>query len=161
MNEKLILDHLFFAEKLAKSHFRKTPPQVQLDELISAAYMGLVDAAKRYDGRNDFKIFARWRIVGEIKDYLRSLKWDRNTNKVASIPEGHDIIAEKEPESFDEVLDGFAKNIIAPIAKNIIRMYYGERMPIASIAQKVNLSGARVSQLLKENISVLRMAMSA
>jgi RNA polymerase sigma factor (sigma-70 family) len=160
-NEEFILNHMSFAEKIAKSQFRKTPPQVQLDELISAAYMGLVDASKRYDGKSNFEIFARWRIIGEIKDYLRSLKWDRNTNKLSSIPENYDFVAEKEPESFDDVLDDFAKNRISLVAKNIIRMYYGQCLPISQIATKTNLSSARISQLIKQNIETIRYALSA
>jgi DNA-directed RNA polymerase specialized sigma subunit len=58
-NQRLVLKHLPLAEKIAKSQFRKTPPQVQLDELISAAYMCLIDAATRYDEKRDFEPFAR------------------------------------------------------------------------------------------------------
>ncbi len=120
--------------------------------------MGLTDAASRYDGKSNFKSFARFRVIGEIKDYLRSLKWDRNTNTVASIPENYDVAAEKEPESFDEILDDLTKNRVSPLAKNILRMYYGERLPISQIAVKSNLSGARISQLLNQNVAAIRAA---
>lgn len=159
--QSLVLQHVAFAEKIAKSQFRRTPPQVQLDELQSAAYMGLVDAAGRYDGKSNFESFARFRIIGEIKDYLRSLKWDRNTNKLSSIPEGFDVVAEPEPESFDEILDDVAKNRISPLAKNILRMYYGQRLPISQIASQANLSDARISQLINQNVKTIRLAMSA
>lgn len=159
--QDLVLQHISFAEKIAKSQSRKMPPQVQLDELQSAAYMGLVDAAGRYDGKSDFKSFASFRIVGEIKDYLRSLKWDRNTNTLPSIPEGFDVAAEREPESFDEILDDLSKNRVSPLAKNILRMYYGERLPISQIAVKSNLSDARISQLITQNVENIRLAMSA
>jgi RNA polymerase sigma factor (sigma-70 family) len=155
--QNLVLKHMPFAEKIAKFQFKKVPPQVQLDELKSAAYMGLVDAAGRYDGKTDFELFARFRIVGEIKDYLRSLKWDRNTNTLFSIPEGFDVAAEREPESFDDILDELSKNRISPLAKNILRMYYGERLPIAQIVVRANLSDARISQ----NVENIRLAMSA
>lgn len=157
-NQKLVLKHLIFAEKIAKIQFRKTPPRVQLDELISAAYMGLVDATTRYNGQSDFESFARFRIIGEIKDYLRSLKWDRNTNNLFSIPEGYDVVAETEPESFDDILDDFTRNRISSLAKQILRMYYGECLSIAIIAEKVNLSGARISQLLNQNMTTIRAA---
>lgn len=160
-NQKLVLKHLIFAEKIAKIQFRKTPPRVQLDELISAAYMGLVDAATRYNGQSDFESFARFRIIGEMKDYLRSLKWDRNTNNLSSIPEGHDIVAETEPESFDDILDDLTRNRICPLAKQILRMYYGECLPISQIATKANLSDARISQLINQNVETIRIALSA
>jgi RNA polymerase sigma factor (sigma-70 family) len=159
--QSLVLKHIAFAEKIAKCQAKKTPPQVQYDELKSAAYMGLVDAATRYDGKSDFESFARFRIIGEVKDYLRSLKWDRNTNTVASIPEGYDVVAEPEPESFDDVLDEFAKNRISPLAKTILRDYYGERLSISQIATKANLSDARISQLINQNVETIRFALSA
>lgn len=157
-NQKIVIEHIPFAENIAKSHFRKTPPQVQLDELISAAYMGLIDAATRYDHKSDFKIFARFRIVGEIKDYLRSLKWGKDTNTLPSIPEGCEIATEQEPDSFDDVLDDFVKNRVSPLAKQILRMYYGERLPIAVIAKKLKFSDARISQLLNQNLNTIRLA---
>lgn len=159
--QSLVLKHISFAEKIAKFQVKKTPPQVQYDELKSAAYMGLVDAATRYDGKSDFEKFASFRIIGEIKDYLRSLKWDRNTNTVASIPEGYDVVAEAEPESFDDILDEFAKNRISPLAKTVLRDYYGERLSISQIAAKSNLSDARISQLINQNVQTIRLAMSA
>lgn len=160
-NQKLVLQFLPLAEKLAKSYFKKTPPQVQLDELISAAYMGLVDAATRYEEGKDFELFAKYRIIGEIKDYLRSLQWDRHNSKVGSLPDNFDVAAETEPENFDEVLDGVAGKKLSTIAKNIIRMYYGECLPIMQIAEKMNLSGARISQLIKENLTTLRTSAKA
>lgn len=159
--QSLVLQHMSFAEKIAKSHLKKTPPQVQYDELKSAAYMGLVDAVTRYDGKSNFEGFARFRIVGEIKDYLRSLKWDRNTNTLLSIPEGYDVATESEPESFDEILDDVAKNRVSSLAKSILRMYYGECLPISQIASKANLSDARISQLINQNVEIIRLAMSA
>ena len=157
-NQKLVIAHLNYAENLAKMHFRKTPPSVQLDELISAAYMGLVDAVRRYDNKSDFKIFARFRIVGEIQDYLRSLKWGKDTNTLSSIPEGCEVVDEKEPESFDDVLDDLAQNRVSPLAKQILRMYYGERLPISIIAKRLNYSDARISQLLNQNLNTIRLA---
>ena len=161
LTQELVLKHLSLAKKIAKSQFRRTPPQVQYDELESAAYMGLVDAATRYDGERDFVKYARFRMIGEIKDYLRSLRWDRNTNILHSIPEGLDVAGEQEPESFDEILEDFTENRVSVVAKQILRMYYGERLPISIIAEKMKLSDARISQLIKQNLETIRYALSA
>ncbi len=90
--QTLVLDHISFAEKIANNWFKKTPPQVQFDELKSAAYMGLCDAATRHDFKRDFKAFAAFRIVGEIKDYLRSLRWDKNV-RVELFRDGFEVAA--------------------------------------------------------------------
>lgn len=151
MTEKLILENISFAEKLAKFQFKKTPPQVQYDELKSAAYMGLVDAANRYDGRGNFKSFASFRILGEIKDYLRSLKWDKNTNILTSL--SVDVEEEADVDSFDEVLGDLVKNVFI---KKIFKMYFGENLTMTAIAKKLNLSSARISQIIKESLKQLR-----
>lgn len=49
-------------------------PMERMDEFISAGYLGLVEAAERYDQRsgNHFKTFAYWRIRGSIIDNIRA-----------------------------------------------------------------------------------------
>lgn len=147
----LVIDHMHFAEKIAVNYFSKTPPQVQLDELKSAAYMGLVDAADRFDGERDFKAFAAWRIIGEIKDYLRSLRWTKLAT-VSSI-DGMDFPVSMENEEA-EVFDCLKG--ISSIGKNVLKMYFGQEMTLTEIAEKVKLTPARVSQLIKENLTILR-----
>jgi DNA-directed RNA polymerase specialized sigma subunit len=71
------------------------------------------------------------------------------------------MATEKEPESFDDILDDLSKNRVSPLAKNILRMYYGERLPISQIAIKANLSDARISQLITQNVETIRLALSA
>ena len=153
----LITSHLSFADCLASAQFKKTPACVQWDELQSAAYMGLCDAAAKYDGSKPFKVYATFRIFGEIKDYLRTLYWAGRGQsvKVSSWDESYDYAAETEPESFDEFFDGISKNL-SPIGKKVLRMYYAEDLTIKQIAEQVNLSATRVFQLLKSNLQTLR-----
>lgn len=69
----LIIQHMPLANKIAYK-FKKNLRTIDVDELRSAAFLGLVDAASRYDiDRGNFIAFAIRRIDGEIKDYLRSL----------------------------------------------------------------------------------------
>lgn len=153
----LITNHMSFAERLASAQFKKTPKCVQWDELKSAAYMGLVDAATKYDGSKPFSVYATFRIFGEIKDYLRTLYWAGRGQdvKVSSWDEALDYAAETEPENFDEFFDGIAKNL-SSLGKKILRMYYAEDLTIKQIAAEVNLSPTRVFQLLKSNLQALR-----
>ena len=53
----------------------RLPPSVSWDELVSAGYLGLIEATDRFDpGRNvDFATFARPRIHGAMLDALREL----------------------------------------------------------------------------------------
>lgn len=73
---------MHFADNTALHYFKKTPRSVNYDELKSAAYMGLVKAASKYDGENDFAPYAFCRMSGEIKDYLRSLAWGGRAKRI-------------------------------------------------------------------------------
>lgn len=63
----------FIAEKI----HRRLPPGVDLESLVHAGVVGLMEALKRYDPRRgvDFEVYARYRIQGEVMQSLRSLDW--------------------------------------------------------------------------------------
>ncbi|MGA3127037.1 MAG: FliA/WhiG family RNA polymerase sigma factor [Candidatus Korobacteraceae bacterium] len=75
--EKLVLCHMDDVRQVARSIVRRLPASVQLDDLIQAGCIGLIDAAKRYGtSRNlPFRQYARIRITGAIFDSLRELDW--------------------------------------------------------------------------------------
>jgi RNA polymerase sigma factor for flagellar operon FliA len=75
--EKLVLSHMDDVRQLARSIVRRLPASVQIDDLIQAGCIGLIDAAKRYGpSRNlPFRQYARIRITGAIFDSLRELDW--------------------------------------------------------------------------------------
>jgi len=153
----LITSHLSFAERIASAQFKKTPSCVQWDELKSAAYMGLVDAANKYDGSKPFEIYASFRIFGEIKDYLRTLYWNGRgqSAKVNSLDESYDYAGEPEPDNFDEFFEGITKEL-NPLGRKVLRLYYAEDLTLKEIAAQVGLSVTRVYQLLQVNLKLLR-----
>src|SRR6185503_14028508 len=53
------------------------PAQVDLDDLIHAGILGLIDAVSKYDAgkKVDFHSYAKHRIKGAILDSLRQLDW--------------------------------------------------------------------------------------
>jgi RNA polymerase sigma factor for flagellar operon FliA len=69
----------------------RLPPSVELDDLISAGIIGLLDAIDKYDPSksNNFKRYAEIRIRGAILDELRSLDWvSRSVRRQSSRLEG-------------------------------------------------------------------------
>jgi RNA polymerase sigma factor for flagellar operon FliA len=74
---KVILEHLPQIKYIAQRISRRLPPEVQLDDLISAGVIGLLDAYAKFDeGKGvQFKTYAEIRIRGEILDSLRGLDW--------------------------------------------------------------------------------------
>lgn len=129
---------------------------MQLDELQSAAYMGLVDAARKFDGSKSFETYAAYRIFGEMKDYLRKLKWGtKNSNfKMESIDSDQfDSKAEFCLEGFDDL----CKNVNEK-QKEIFYLYYVSCFTIAEIASKIGLSLTRVHQLLKSGLNDIKIS---
>jgi RNA polymerase sigma factor for flagellar operon FliA len=75
--EKLVLSHMGDVKQVARSILRRLPSSVQLDDLIQAGSIGLIDAARRFGSNSalPFRQYARIRITGAIFDSLRELDW--------------------------------------------------------------------------------------
>jgi RNA polymerase sigma factor for flagellar operon FliA len=75
--EELVLAHIDDVRQVARSILRRLPASVQLDDLIQAGSIGLIDAAKRFGANRNlpFRQYARIRITGAIFDSLRELDW--------------------------------------------------------------------------------------
>lgn len=73
--QKLVLESLDYARMLArKFHSDRTGCGFDLEDYESAAFLGLCDAARRYDMESEvsFSGFAFLRIQGEMHDLMRS-----------------------------------------------------------------------------------------
>jgi RNA polymerase sigma factor for flagellar operon FliA len=73
--EELILEHLQQVNWIAARIHEKLPPNVELDDLISAGIVGLLAAVDNYDpNRNaSLKTYAEYKIRGAILDSIRGL----------------------------------------------------------------------------------------
>jgi len=75
--DELVLEHLPQIKYIAHRIAAKLPPQVELNDLVSAGVLGLLDAIEKFDPSRQvkFKTYAELRIKGAILDSLRSLDW--------------------------------------------------------------------------------------
>ena len=75
--DRLLLEHLPTVRYLARRIHERLPQHVDLDDLISAGVVGLIDAAEKFDlsKQVQFKSYAQFRIRGAILDSLRTLDW--------------------------------------------------------------------------------------
>jgi RNA polymerase sigma factor for flagellar operon FliA len=75
--DELIISHLPLAKQITGKISAKLPPHVDRDDLMSAAIIGLIMAAERFDPSRgvQFRTFADQRIRGTIIDELRSQDW--------------------------------------------------------------------------------------
>mgnify|MGYP001568499458 CR=1 FL=1 len=77
LRNQLILGFQWWVERMASYFRRHLPEPIELDDLVSAANFGLMDAINGYDPDkgSDFDIYAFNRIRGAIIDYLRTQMW--------------------------------------------------------------------------------------
>jgi len=152
------------AEKLAWKKHKTTPRHIQIDDLKSAAYSGLVDAASKFNPAKNacFASYAAWRITGEIQDYLRELSWaKRKVVSAVSLDNGDtpyvNFFAAKENRS-EAITDFFeeATKSLNDVAKQIVSFYYVDGLSLKEIGQKIGVGESRVSQLLTHSKRLLK-----
>jgi len=75
--DQLLLEHLPTVRYLARRIHERLPQHVELDDLVSAGIVGLIDAFSKFDNTKhvQFKSYAQFRIRGAILDSLRTLDW--------------------------------------------------------------------------------------
>ncbi|MDB5765050.1 MAG: fliA [Herminiimonas sp.] len=74
---QLIAQHAPLVKKLAHLMKAKLPPSVEVDDLVQAGMIGLLDAVNRYEETHgaQFETYAVQRIRGAMLDELRSSDW--------------------------------------------------------------------------------------
>lgn len=75
--DEIIVSHLPLVKAIANRVRDGLPVQVELDDLVHAGILGLVDAIQKYDPGKKvaFHLYAKHRIRGAILDSLRQLDW--------------------------------------------------------------------------------------
>jgi len=75
--EKVLLEHLPIVRFLARRIHERLPQHVDIEDLVSAGVVGLMDAFSKFDPSKkvQFRSYAQFRIRGAILDSLRTLDW--------------------------------------------------------------------------------------
>jgi len=73
----VLLDHLPIVRFLARRIHERLPQHVDIEDLVSAGVVGLMDAFSKFDPAKkvQFRSYAQFRIRGAILDSLRTLDW--------------------------------------------------------------------------------------
>lgn len=153
--QKLVLDYLPLANSIARKYSLNCPRCVSFDEIKSAAYMGLVDAANKFDPSRNVKFgaYARFRIAGEIKDHLKSLtKNDKIFDEEFDCPSSE---SNQTKEFFD-----FVSEKLGDSYGKIIRMYYVENRTLKEIGTLNGVGESRISQIIKNCHRKLKLALN-
>jgi len=75
--EQLLETHLPLIRYHANQLIRRVPDSIEMDDLIDAGVLGLLDGADRFDAAQgaQFKTFISYRVRGSMIDYLRACDW--------------------------------------------------------------------------------------
>src|SRR3954468_4104929 len=75
--ENLLTQHMPLVKRLAHHMKAKLPPSVEVDDLVQAGMIGLLDAINRYEETHgaQFETYAVLRVRGAMLDELRNSDW--------------------------------------------------------------------------------------
>ena len=75
--DQFVMKHMPLVKTIAAGIRKNLPVHVDLDDLVQAGALGLLDAARKYDAGKKvlFETYAKYRIRGAILDSLRGADW--------------------------------------------------------------------------------------
>lgn len=144
MNMTLAERYMPLAESMARARSKYLPANITIDDVKSAAFYGLTDAASKYDSGKGvpFHAYAKSRISGEITDFFRRAHYD------CSEPE--DIVSASLPDMVqtDDFFD-FVSSQIGEADGKMLRMYYVDGRSLKEVGEARGVGEARACQILK------------
>ena len=116
----LVIKHADLVKRIAYHLVSRMPPNVEVDDLIQAGMIGLLDAAKHYSATKgaNFETYAGIRIRGAMLDEVRKSDWTprsvhRNMREMADVvrkienEKGHDASATDIAEGLGVSIDEY------------------------------------------------------
>jgi RNA polymerase sigma factor for flagellar operon FliA len=181
----LIERHAVLIDRAARRLAARAGMPELADELWSAGALGLLDAARRFEPGRDirFETFAEHRVRGAMLDELRRLdplprrlraRAERGeiaglegvTQPPVSLEALGNAAPAEEPSAEERAsLAQRRDRLAAAISRlpqrwqTVLSLYYVEELTLKEIGQVLEVSEARVSQLHKEALKVLRAAL--
>lgn len=159
--QKIVEQYIPLANKIAFQKKRTLPKHVDIEDLRSAAYLGLVEAGSRFDPELgiSFSTFAYPRIFGAVHDYLRSQGMVKRGNfencySIDSSSSDDEFLLKDSIESkpkcdidecFEDLTVGFDED-----AKLVLKYYFIDEESMKEIGSKFGVSESRICQLIKQ-----------
>lgn len=155
MNMELAERYMPLADSMACRRGRNLPGGLTLDDIKSAAYYALVDAASRYDPKRgvSFPAYAKIRIAGEISDCFR--RSPRETSEFFEVEDRNSFVSFETNDFFD-----FACADLCDEEAKMVRMYYVDGRSLKDVGATRGVSESRASQILKKCHSSMRKKLS-
>jgi RNA polymerase sigma factor FliA len=149
-SDSLVLDNIKFAQRLAKQFYRERKHLgIELEEYVSAAQLGLCDAAQRFDagkGQN-FRTFSYFRIRGAMYDLIRNTGGISRAHYGQLVPnaEQQQASVDKQVKQREEVRLPyvFAKDTIDLYRLSSIIEDFGIKIHLNSDSRKITIGYAK------------------
>jgi RNA polymerase sigma factor for flagellar operon FliA len=171
LNE-LCLDNENLVKSIARTFYKKCRFNkiFDFDDFINMGYIGLLEAASRFDGRQNvkFSTFATPRIKGSIIDQTRNfLKTKEAAKNGITIVNMDDVEIESMVIQTTEIRNQIQKKQLLKIVeiiieglpereKEVINFIYRKNLTTTQIAYKLGISMSRVSQIKYRAIARIR-----
>lgn len=117
--ESATAENLSLVQFLARQLRARLPQHVDLEDLVSAGTVGLLNAVSRFDGdkKVQFRSYAQFRIRGAMMDSLRAIDWSPRTlrRQSRSLEEAKQVLAARGiPDTNDQqVADEMGIELVA------------------------------------------------
>jgi RNA polymerase primary sigma factor len=147
---KLIEANLRFVVAIARQYQNKGLP---IDDLISEGNIGLMKAARKYDGERGVR-FVNYAVVFVRQQIEKALKLESAELRVENMK---DVRDDNSPAIADDV--EFSLGSLNERELKVVTAYFGigqERLTMAEIAEEMNLRRERVRQIRNKAIRRLK-----
>jgi RNA polymerase sigma factor for flagellar operon FliA len=152
---------------IARRLAAKLPSSFELDDLVSAGYLGLIAAADHYQPRahagTPFAAFARKRVLGSMLDSIRRGPWTDAVTRVA-LEAAPELAVSLELEAAIDrsrraAAVQSAVDTLKPRHRTVIRRHYdGEGL--VRVARRLRVSRSRASHMHLAALRSLRVAVA-
>lgn len=103
--DELVREHALLVKRIAHHLRGRLPDSVQVDDLIQAGMIGLIEAARKYDGGKgaSFETYAGIRIRGSMLDEIRRGDWaprsvHRNSRRISEAIKEVELVKGRDAE---------------------------------------------------------------
>ena len=147
---KLIEANLRFVVAIARQYQNKGLP---IDDLISEGNIGLMKAARKYDGERGVR-FVNYAVVFVRQQIEKALKLESAELRVENMKDVRDDNSSDVADAAEFSLDSLNER-----ERKVVTAYFGigqERLTMAEIAEEMNLRRERVRQIRNKAIRKLK-----
>jgi RNA polymerase sigma factor (sigma-70 family) len=169
--EELIVGHMYLVSHLVRKHFLWVPEtMMSREDLESVGYIGLIDAADRWnpdhETKSTFKTFAYHRIIGQITDELRELyripgcqDSEIAQDLLKNVESGDHPFKILHTKELRQILEK-AVDELPTTARTVIRLYYFYGISLSDIALMFSCTTCNIIAYKKRALEYLRVRLT-